>query len=258
MDSKTKMAVLKPQSDWVFTSCPALVTPETWDECNRILDVQSKSRKKPGPRAVHLLSGFVQCTCGKKMYVYHENLVYSCKACKNRIPVSDIDEIYHEQLKTFLLTETDVETYLSTSHLAISGKEELIKTLANEAVKLKGNMDKLVKLRMNDELTKEAFMAYYKPDEERYTQIQNQLPELQAEIDFLKIQYLSSDTVLQEARNLYERWPVIPTEEKRSIVEVITEHITIGREDISIKLSYIPTIPIIQNAGKSERNYSAT
>src|SRR6185369_10449320 len=96
---------LKPQSEWVVTSCPAIVSPDIWNECNRILDEQEQKRVKPGPRPVHLLAGYIYCTCGKKMYVYQNNMVFKCQTCKNRIVESDIEEIYHDQLKTFLLTD---------------------------------------------------------------------------------------------------------------------------------------------------------
>ena len=71
--------------------------------------------------------------------------------------------------------------------------------------------------------------------------MQDRIPEAQAEIDFLKIQYLSSDQVLHEARDLYTRWPSLSTEEKRSIVEHITEQITITDDEVTITLAYLPS-----------------
>ncbi|MBS1683214.1 MAG: recombinase family protein [Bacteroidetes bacterium] len=235
--------VLKDPSEWIITSCPAIVEPAVWNECNRILDEQFKKRKKVGPKAVHLLAGFVYCTCGKKMYVFHENNVYACKPCKNRIPVADLDEIYHLQLKAFLLTDVDVKSYIEKSNKAISEKEKLLKTITKDADKLSKKMTELVNMRIGGELTKEAFLNHHKPLEDRVAQLNDQIPQLQGEIDFLKVQSLSSETVLSEAKDLYQRWPKMEYEEKRTIVEVITEAITIDKEDIRIKLSYLPTSP---------------
>jgi site-specific DNA recombinase len=244
---------MKPREDWIITSCPAIIPDDLWNECNRILDEQQTKRRPPGPKAVHLLSGFIECTCGKKMYVFHNNYVYRCKTCKNRIAVDDIDEIYHEQLKTFLLTETDIETYLKQSNTAIAEKETLLKTISDESTKLRKKMDDLVQMRLNGELTKETFPQHYKPLEERFLQIDNQIPEIQAEVDFLKIQSLSSDTVLKEAKDLYYQWKSIPFEEKRTIVEVITDKIVVGKDEISFSLSYLPSSSL--NAGKSQRDH---
>jgi site-specific DNA recombinase len=235
---------LKPKTDWVINPCPPLVSEAVWDECNLILDDQLKKRKHPGRKAVHLLSGFLYCTCGKKMYIYHEgqNENFVCKTCKTRIAAADIDEIYHEQLKTFLLTETDVQTHVQKSDAAIAEKETLLKNMNDEANKVKKRMDNLVQMRLDNDLSRESFIGQHKPLEERLSQINDQIPEIEAEIDFLRIQYLSADTILREAKDLYERWPTIPFEEKRGIVEVITNRVTIGKEDIAIKLSYLPSV----------------
>jgi site-specific DNA recombinase len=245
--------VLKPVSDWVVTSCPALVSEDTWNECNRILDEQHQKRNRPGPTSIHLLAGFIYCSCGKKMYVFHESPVYKCKTCKNRIATSDIEEIYHDQLKTFLLTDSDLTEYLKNTDSKIKEKENLLAVISKEMHSIKEKMDELVRMRLSGELLRESFPRHYAPLEERYSQIENQLPELQAEIDFLKIQYLSSDTVFREAKDLYEQWPKLAFEEKRSIVEVITDKIIIGKDDISFSLSYLPST--LKNAGKCQRNF---
>lgn len=245
--------VYKPESEWVLTPCPAIIDAHVWETCNQILYEQEKKNKRVGPRAVHLLSGFVRCTCGKKMYIFHQNNpIYVCAPCKTRIHAKDLDEIYYEQLKTFLLTETDVNEYLSKTNSEIQNKESLLKVLTDEATTLRKKKTDLVNLRLANELTKETFGEVYQPLEERLLQIDNQLPEIQAELDFLKIQHLSSDVVLNDAKDLYTKWPDLAFEEKRTIVEVITDSITVGKEDISFKLAYLPTHS--QNAVNSQQN----
>ena len=250
-----KKWVIKDQKDWVLTPCPALVSEDVWNECNGILDTQYKKRNKLGPRAVHLLSGYLTCHCGKKMYVYHEAPTYACKNCRTRIAVADIDEIYHSQLKSFLLTDTDMDTYLNQSDTMIQEKKALLSGAKQESATIKKKMDEYVFMRVNKELPPDRFKEYYQPLEERLLQIEKQLPELEAEIDLLRIQFLSSDTVLREAKDLYERWPQLPFEEKRAIVEMITEEIVIDKEDISINFSYIPHTPSSPNGGNKQRNF---
>lgn len=228
----------KPHEEWVITPCEAVVSGEIWDECNRILDGQYRRRK--GRKTAHLFAGLVSCTCGKRMYVFYENLVYVCKPCKNRIPAADLEEIYQEQLKSFLLTDTDIDGYLSKSSSAITEKEALLNKITDDIAKLKKRTKDLVQMRLDNELSKESFMTQHGPLEEQLVQLNEQFPELQAEIDFLKIQQLSSSSVLSEAKDLYERWPLINQEEKRSIVEAITDSITIGNGEISFKLAYVP------------------
>ena len=230
---------LKPKEDWVITPCEAVISEEVWNECNRILDGQYK--KRTGRKTVHLFAGLVSCTCGKRMYTFHENQVYICKPCKTRIPASDLEEIYYNELKSFLLTDTDLEGYLSKAKVAITEKEKLLKKVVGDIEKLKARTNDLVQMRLDKELTKEAFLTQHAPMDEQLNQLTEQLPQLEAEIDFLKIQQLSSSSVLSEAKDLYNRWPTTPPEERRSIVEAITTSITVGKEEISFKFAYVPT-----------------
>lgn len=249
-----KKWVVKPKEEWVITPCEAIISEDLWNNCNEILEKQAVKRK-PGPRSVHLLSGYVTCTCDNKMYVYHGVANYSCKKCKNRIGVADLDELFHAQLKSFLLTEMNVADYMLKSNSILKEKEQLLDMAKTESAKLSKRMTELVNLRLDGELSKDLFPKEYKPLEERYLQLEKQLPELEAEVDFMKIQYLSSDTVLQEAKNLYERWPTLSFEEKRSIIEIITDNITVGKSDINITLSYLPTPHPSQNGGNKQHGH---
>jgi site-specific DNA recombinase len=249
-----KKWVIKPQSDWIETPCPAVVEESVWNDCNAILTQQEAKRSKVGPRTVHLLAGYVYCTCGSKMYVFTESPIYKCKRCKRKIAVEDLDEIYHSQLKSFLLTDSDLETINSKSNLSIAEKETLLNTISLEYERLVKKTEEQLNLRIENELSKEDFARYYKPVEKQMRQLEKQMPELQAEIDFLKIQYLSSDTIIQEAKDLYNNWNKLPFEEKRSVVETITERIDIDTESINIALSYLPAPQLYLNAGNKQRN----
>ncbi|MBS1617189.1 MAG: recombinase family protein [Bacteroidetes bacterium] len=244
----------KPESEWIFTTCPAIVSAEVWDECNRLLDEQTRKRP-PGPKSVHLLTGFVTCDCGKKMYIYHRDLVYNCRPCRRRIPAEDIDEIFYEQLKEFLLTEMDVSTYVAKNETRIREKKELLRVTSEKAADIRRRMGDLVNMRLNNELTKEAFMEHHRPLEVQLGQMTANVPDLEAEVSFLTVQNESSDVVLSEAKNLYTRWLAMPLDEKRRIIETITDKIVIGSEEITIKLSHMPQS--LQNSGKRQHMVDA-
>jgi len=48
---------------------------------------------------------------------------------------------------------------------------------------------------------------------------------------------------LTEARDLYSRWPSMEPDDKRKIVENITDRITIGKDEVTIDLCYLPSSP---------------
>jgi len=83
-------------------------------------------------------------------------------------------------------------------------------------------MDKLMKLYNADILPKEELGNRYQSLYERAKSIQDQIPELQGEVDFLKITFLSNDQIVADAKDLYSRWSDLSLDEKRTIVENIT------------------------------------
>lgn len=102
-------------------------------------------------------------------------------------------------------------------------------------------MEKVYRAYVNDEISVKTYGAQYRPLEERHSQLDEEIPRLQGEIDFLKIEYLSSDEVLAEARDLTRRWSDLEFEEKRKIVENVVEQITVGENEIEIELAHLPT-----------------
>ena len=165
--------------------------------------------------------------------------VYVCKMCKNRIAVEDIDEIYQLFLKGYL-HDINPEDFLQESDAILNEKKSLLSVTVTEHAKLLKKSHELIDIRLNGELTKESFPPLHKPIEERLAQMTVQIPELEGEISFREIQLLSTDTVLTEAKQLYEQWHDMAFEAKRAIVETITDHIEVGTEDINITLSYLP------------------
>ncbi|MHC4268021.1 MAG: recombinase family protein [Planctomycetota bacterium] len=236
-----KKWVIKEKEDWIVTEVEPIISEELWDQCNAILDEQEKNNKKLSRSMVHLFTGVVFCDCGHKMYVSSSSPKYICQNCRNKIGMTDLEDIFHNQLKDFFFSPKDIENYLKQSDEVIKEKEELLKSLEQEKGKIQQDMDKVYKLYIDDQITPEGFGRKYKPLEERLKQAENQVPELQAEIDFYKIQYLSSDQIINEAKDLYTRWPSLEDEEKRKIIESITEKVLVGKEDITINLSYLPS-----------------
>ena len=159
----------------------------------------------------------------------------------NKIGAADLEEVFHEQLKTFFFSQTEITKYLSQADRVIKEKEELLQTLIDEEQKIKQDMDRVYSLFIDKLIAASGFGERYKPLEERQKQIEDQIPEVQAEIDFLKIQYLSSDEIFQEAKDLYSRWPELTTDEKRKIVESITDQIIVEDDEVTINLCYLPS-----------------
>ena len=252
---------LKPESEWVYLKVEPIVSEELWQECNQFLDEQRLKRKKVAKSSVHLFSGLAYCICGKKMYVPSNSPKYTCKPCRNKIPVDDLEAVFQEQIKNFLVSEKEIVNHLEQANTTLKEKVELLGVLEKESNKLNQEVDKLYDLYQSSMIDKHGFGLKYKPLSERREQLDEQIPKLQAEIDIMKISQLSQETAIEEARDLYSRWPSLPFEEKRRIVEAIVEKITIGNGEIEINLFYTPPVSEIPqhnlNTGGINNIYSS-
>lgn len=243
---------LKPKEEWVFIKVEPIVSEELWDQCNAILDEQEKKNKRPARKTINIFSGYVFCHCNYKMYVPSNSPKYTCYKCRNKIRKDDLEEIFHQQLKTFFFSKKEINQYLNKADKVIKEKENLLKASKEEKRKTEIEMNKIYRAYINEEITMDSFGRHYRPLEKRIKQIDTKIPEIQGEIDFLKIQYLSSDQIINEAKDLYSRWPELTNEEKRKIIDNITEKIIIGNEDVTINLCYLP--PSNKIAASGQRN----
>lgn len=250
--------VIKPEDEWVIISCPAIVSEELWDKCNAILEAGDQA-KKPRPKpAVHLFSGFVKCACGNKMYVPSRTTSYTCTKCKRRrIQVSDLEEIYYEHLKSFLLSKGDLKTFENRANDAVKQKETELASLRKERDRVKSEMDSLIKLHSQGQIPTNSFKGYFEPLDTQYNQLDESLSATEGKLDYLRVHALNGSQILDNVEHLYEEWAALDLAVKRRIVEDVTDSITIGDEDIDITFEYNPVVllPIIfLNPPKWSRN----
>lgn len=246
---------LKPEADWVFSDIEPIVSEDLWNQANGILNQSRATFRRPTKKTTHLFVGYTFCgLCpdGQKMYVPSSSPKYTCYKCRNKIGIDDLEAIFHEQLKSYFFSADEVAKHLTDADQNLKEKEQLLASLNQERSKVKAQMDKLRDLFYADSISKEGFGREYKPLEERFNQIGNQIPSVQGEIDFVKIKFRSSDEVISQAKDLYSRWPSLTLEEKRTIIEQITEKIIVGKDDIHIQLCYVPSS--LENTADRQQN----
>ncbi len=233
--------VLKPESEWVLTPVEAIVPEDLWVEANAILDAGRIDGKRTTKRAIHLFGGKTFCQCGTKMYVLSNSPKYTCQKCRNKIPADDLEAIFREQLKEFFLSSDELAEYLDQADEAVVTKRELLASIETERAGVISEMEKIYKLYVGDQISQDGFGRTYRPLEDRMKALDDQLPRLQAELDFLRIQNLSREEIVAEAQDLYGRWADLLPDEKQQIVENVVERISIGKGEVSTDLAYIPS-----------------
>jgi hypothetical protein len=112
-------------------------------------------------------------------------------------------------------------------------------------------MRRVYQLYQAEQVSVDGFGKLYRPLEDQERSLASELPKLQGEVDALEMHQLSADEVVAEAANLHKRWPSFKPDEKRRIIESITEKIVVKGDEIDITLSYMPSC---EELTKRQRN----
>ncbi|MCL7753064.1 recombinase family protein [Polaribacter sp. Z022] len=230
---------IRDKKEWYIHKAPRIVSDELWDEVNLLITKQEKGRTQPLNRKVHLFTGYLFCECGGKMYIPSGNPKYTCKKCKRKIGIEDIEEIFKEQLTEFILSKEEVNRYFDGTHTVINEKKEEIKIIESKIEKLEVKIEKIFELHEKGQIETDRFNEFYDKPNREIKRLKMKIPELEGEIFALNDQFKSSGYIIEEARSLYENWSKLTKIQKRKIIEIITEKIIVGEQEIAINLNYI-------------------
>ncbi|MBV9064093.1 MAG: recombinase family protein [Alphaproteobacteria bacterium] len=239
---------LKPESDWVYTPVEPVVSEELWAQCNAFLE-QQRSGRKPSRKNVHLFSGFAHCECGAKMYVWAETPKYICPKCRNKIPIADLESCYRDQLSSFLKSPDQIAAHLEAANDVMREKEALIEAGEAELKRIAAEDEQVYQLYLSGKLSVDGFGERHQPLYERRKQLEDEIPRLQAQLDVMRISATSERATVSEAMDFATRWDQFTPEGKRQLVELITDNIVVGKEEVAINLLYLPAA--IETGGKA-------
>ncbi|MGO4289873.1 recombinase family protein [Chitinophaga sp. RAB17] len=230
-----KRTVLKPQSEWTITKCPQIISEQTWNKANSILDEQERKSTRNGRKSAYLLSGIVKCSCSKKMYV-KSNKIYHCRDCRVKITVGDIDAIFCDFLSD-CISHIDLAKLVENSINLLVRKQALFKEMINEKIALEKTRQKHMEMRMAGEITREDFVGSLHPLNTQVAHLEDFLQKLQSEMDLEVRQIRLLEDQVKEAKILVKNWPVLDFDRKRSIIETITKLVSISEKDVRIEFS---------------------
>ena len=238
---------LKPEHEWILTPVEPLISEDLWQKCNHALESRKTRFARPAKRSVHLFAGLVLCECGKKMYVPSNSPKYVCTACRNKIPIVDLERVFLDELKNYFLSPAKVATYLERANVATSEKAKLLGSLRGDLQKVKQQADQTYRLYLDGGLNAAQFKEIFQPLDARKHQLEDEIPRVEAEVDLLKIDSLSSEQIMAEAHDLHSRWPKMNRDERRKIVELLVKDVVVGRGEITLNLCYFPSFEEMAN-----------
>jgi site-specific DNA recombinase len=250
---RNKAWEFKPESEWVLVPAPPLISEDLWLQCNRMLDERKGDPKKRLKRApAHLFSGVTWCHCGGKMFLGWHSPKYTCRKCRAKIPADDLEAIFKEQLRGYILSPQDLAAQLNAMDDAIGDKQRLVETTEHEMKRVSDAIEVLFDLYGTKALDGNEFSRRHKPLVVRFKELENELPRLQADLDVAKVLTLNKEELAFEAKDLTERWTTLSPEDRHAIVNNIVDRITVGKDEIEINLIDIPFLQKNNNSRTSE------
>jgi site-specific DNA recombinase len=253
MVANNKVRGQKPEHEWVVTQVEPIISKELWEQCNNLLDKRKASlTRRPGAKALHPFAGYVICQCGTKMYVGARTPKYVCEKCRTKIPIIDLDSLFHEQLAGYLMSPEKAAEYVNSAGQFIADKVALLESLNAELRKVKEEGEKVFQLYYDGGLTAEQFKVKYAPIDTRRGQLEAEIPKAEAHVAAAKVDGLSAEQIIADGRNVHNRWPLMTPDEKRHIVELLVNQIVVKPDEIDINLCYKPSFEEITKRQRRE------
>lgn len=231
---------LKPEDDWILVPVEPIVSEETWATANTILDERRVTGTRQTKPVTHLFAGVATCECGHKMYVPSNSPKYTCSKCRNKIPAKDLEAIFKEELRAFVFSPDEISGHVQAGNEQVKSFESLISSMEAEHKKLTGEADKLIELYQANLLDKKGFGQRYEKLRARLEQVGEELPQLQAKRDVLKIALASREEVLSGSKDLVERWDTLEHPDRRQVVEAILDRVVVGNGEVEFNFLYNP------------------
>jgi site-specific DNA recombinase len=232
---------LKPESEWGRVQCEPIVSEELWNQVNRLIEEQLKGWKKPGKAPVHLFSGLAYCSQGHKMYVRSKSPKYFCRQCTTKIGIDQLENAVRDGLQRFFGQPERVAHHLQEANRNLADKSTSLDAHRRELQKVREEMHQTHQLYLKGQISGDGFRDLYTPAEERKKQLEAELPRLEADVDFLKVNKLSAEDVVHESDSLNESWPGLPPADKRKIVEALIDKVVVGEGRVDISYSGTPS-----------------
>ncbi|NOY64276.1 MAG: recombinase family protein, partial [Nitrospirae bacterium] len=167
---------------------------------------------------------------------------YRCRKCQNKINEDILMEQFKEGLKCMVIKPEQLQAEIEAEEKAIILKEKELQTLNQELRKVNQKIDRIIDMYNDDLITKDIFSERIRNLQERKKQIENSIPEIEAEIALHKVSEIGKDYMLTQATTLYSIWDTLDKESQIKIIKELLSSIKVSKEKLEFEFFYLPEL----------------
>lgn len=231
LDSSGKR-IEKPQDEWDFIQCPPIVSAELWNAVKAVL----ANETAPAPSAATsspAFTGLLFCSCGARMNVSTSSSKYVCAQCGNRIPVSDLENAFLDEVASFLHTRRRTAAEIISGDPDLAAQRQLLQRTQQKARDLDEEISKAERLYMDKRISVERFEKLHRPLEENRRAIQRELGKIKARLTRLESKPSTGGTAPPfDPTALRNRWPQMSATSRREIARLFVQRIVVAKDEI--------------------------
>lgn len=228
----------KPQDEWTHLECPRIVSEELWARVQDLLACDVAPSRAPA-NASHPFSGILFCKCGGRMNPATSSPKYACAQCGNRIPVSDLEGLFLDEVTSFLQERKKAASDILSAPPELTAERRLFEQTQNRAQQIDEEIAKTERLYMDSRISVERFEALHRPLEDERRAIQRKLGTIKAKLARLEAKQPASESNAPfTPAMLKKRWPGISMGLRREIVRSFVHRIIVSADEIEFSYRF--------------------
>lgn len=234
----------KPKEELVHVAIEPIVTSAVWEKARSILMEGKTLWARPAKLTRHLLTGFVTCECGGRMYHVRSKLRYCCRGkprCGNQIHTVALERMLLEVMTRKLTDQAWVGDYAAAGSAHLKSDSKRLAKLGQERRKARETIQKAFDLVLQGRMPESRYQVVCEPLEARLKAIESELAGLEDEVRFLESLDLNLAAITEDTRQLATAWNNSTINQKRGKLESNQLEIRVERAgQVKIGLLYHP------------------
>ena len=222
----------RPADKGGFVECQRLVSEELWDRVQTAL-AKTELTARVTNASSHPFTGILFCQCGARMNVASSAPKFACGECEGRIPISDLEARFLDEVTSFLQSRKDTASDFLVGDQALAEQRNALREAHEKIQSLDEKISKAERLVMDKQISVDRFAKIHRSLEEERRALQRELGKVKAKLSRLEAQREADEPQAPFAPGtLRKRWPTISPKAQRDIVRGFLSRINVGRDEI--------------------------